>query len=182
MTTETGLLTAEDLLRLHSEGVNGELVRGVLHEIRRPVWGHSTYVINLAGGIHQFLKAQPLGFLFGFNTGVWLERDPDTVRAVDLAYTSFARRPRGTGRAGYAEVVPDLVAEFATRAGRTTTERSQMWLSAGAELVWFVFPETRSIDVYRAGEPVVTVSGDGPLDGLDVLPGFSCPLTDIFDE
>ena len=30
------LLTAADLLRLHSKGVKGELVRGVLHELPMP--------------------------------------------------------------------------------------------------------------------------------------------------
>ena len=29
---------------------------------------------------------------------------------------------------------------------------------------------------------MITISGDEPLDGQDVLPGFSCHLTDIFDE
>ena len=31
-TTKPQLLTADDLLRLHSEGVKGELIMGVLHE------------------------------------------------------------------------------------------------------------------------------------------------------
>lgn len=31
-TAKHGLLTAEDLLRLDSQGVRGELIRGVLHE------------------------------------------------------------------------------------------------------------------------------------------------------
>ena len=31
-TAKQGLLTAEDLLRLDSQGVKGELIRGVLHE------------------------------------------------------------------------------------------------------------------------------------------------------
>ena len=35
-TTKPKLLTADDLLRLYSQGVNGELIRGVLSETMPP--------------------------------------------------------------------------------------------------------------------------------------------------
>ena len=37
-TAKQGLLTADDLLRLYSEGVKGELIRGVLHETVAGGW------------------------------------------------------------------------------------------------------------------------------------------------
>ncbi len=183
-TTQTGLVTADELLRLSARGFRGELVRGVLRETMATNRDHGIIVINLGTELRNFVKPRQLGTLVGSDSGVLIERDPDTVREPDIAYTSFERLARGTDRSGYAEAVPNLVVEVASPNDRRDypAERAQMWLSFGVELVWFVFPETRSIDVYRADQPVVTVSGDGPLDGLDVLPGFSCPLTDIFDE
>ena len=47
-------------------------------------------------------------------------------------------------------------------------------------MVWVVLPERRSIDVYRMGEDVVTITDASSLEGLDVLPGFSCSLEEIF--
>ena len=55
-----------------------------------------------------------------------------------------------------------------------------MWVDAGVRLVWIVWPDWGTVDVHRPGEAVVELSGDATLDGLDVLPGFSVPLTDIF--
>ena len=40
MTTQPKLLTADDLLRLHSQGVRGELIRGVLYETMPTGWRH----------------------------------------------------------------------------------------------------------------------------------------------
>ena len=47
MTTETNLLTADDLLRLHSEGARGELIRGVLHETMASGVEHGEIVMRL---------------------------------------------------------------------------------------------------------------------------------------
>ena len=44
----------------------------------------------------------------------------------------------------------------------------------------FEHPEVRAVDVYRPDHATVTISGEGALDGLDVLPGFSCPLEAVF--
>ena len=49
-TTKPKLLTADDLLRLHSEGVKGELIRGVLCDKEMPTGQvHSVIVTNVAG-------------------------------------------------------------------------------------------------------------------------------------
>ena len=83
---------------------------------------------------------------------------------------------------GYAEVVPDLVVEVASPTGSrwAAHDKARMWLSHGVRLVWVVYPQTRSVDVHRPDRPVGTVIGTGVLDGLDVLPSFSCPLDTIF--
>ena len=55
-----------------------------------------------------------------------------------------------------------------------------MWLRYGARLVWVVRPDARSVDVHREGRPVVALGESDSLDGMDVLPGFSCAVRDIF--
>ena len=46
-TTEAKLLTADDLLRLYSEGVRGELIRGVLCETMPAGYQHGKIVMRL---------------------------------------------------------------------------------------------------------------------------------------
>ena len=48
-------------------------------------------------------------------------------------------------------------------------------------LVWVVQPDTRSVDVYRPGQAVVTLDEHDTLDGLEVLPGFMCAVREVFD-
>jgi hypothetical protein len=38
------------------------------------------------------------------------------------------------------------------------------------------------VDVYQGGRAVTTLTEDDSLDGLDVLPGFACAVSEIFDD
>jgi len=183
-TTEaTRLLTADDLLRMYGRGVRGELIRGVLCETMATGQRHGKIVMNLGSELRVFAKARRLGTLVGSDSGVWLERDPDTVREPDLAFTSVERLPLGEDVPGYAEIVPDLVVEVRSPSDsrRDVNDKARMWLSHGVRLVWVVHPDARTVDVHLAEGDVSTVGGDDALDGGDVLPGFSCALSDIFD-
>ena len=113
-TTQTKLLTADDLLRLYSKGVRGELIRGVLCETMAVGGEHGEIVMNLGGEMRSFIKPRRLGRLAGSDAGVWLERDPDTVREPDLAFISSQKLPLNVRNPGYYEVVPDLVVEIAS--------------------------------------------------------------------
>ena len=183
MTTATGtnLLTAGELLGLSSRGVRGELIRGVLHETMPTGQEHGEIVMNLGAELWNFVKPRRLGRLTGSDTGVWLERDPDTVRE-HVAFFSVEKIPPGVRVRGYSETVPDLVAEIVSPGDsrRGVRDKAFMWLSHGVRLVWVVHPEARTVDVYRPGLAVSTLSDDASLDGADVLPGFSCAVSTLF--
>ena len=181
--TATRLLTADDLLRLDSEGVRGELIRGVLHETMPTGLEHGEIAAKLTILLGIFIVPRKLGRLATSDVGVWLERDPDTVREPDIAYFPAARLPPGVRITGYAEVPPDLVVEIASPSDsrREVSDKARMWLSYGVGLVWVVQPETRTVDVYEANHAVVTLDEHDTLDGLDVLPGFSCVVSAVFD-
>ena len=177
------LLTAGDLLRLHGRGVRGELIRGALCETLPAGHKHGQIVMKLGFGLMSFIKPRRLGTLAGSDSGVWLERDPDTVREPDIAFTSASRLPLDAWIDGYSEVVPDLVVEVASPGDsrREVNDKALMWLSYGVRLVWVVHPDARTVDVHRAGRAAATLAADDDLDGMDVLPGFACPVSEVFD-
>ena len=180
---DTKLLTADDLLRMYSKGVRGELIRGVLCETMPTGFEHGRVVTRLTVRLGSFVERRRLGSLTASDSGVWLERDPDTVREPDIAYFPAEKMPPDVRVTGYAEVVPDLVVEV-TSPGDTMREindKALMWLSYGVRLVWVVHPATRTIDVYRRGRPASTLTANDALDGLDALPGFTCAVGDVFD-
>lgn len=181
MTTETDFLTADDLLRLHSKGVRGELIRGVLSE-RDPGGIESGAIIaNLGHKFSSHLHQHRMG-IGTIGSGFLLERRPDTVREAPIAFTSFDKLPPNERITGYAEVAPDLVVEVQgfNRNALEVYDKARMWLSFGVQLVWVVHPDARSVDVHRPVQPVQSVAEGGDLEGHDVLPGFSCPVASIF--
>ena len=180
---DTKRLTADDLLRLYSEGVRGELIRGVLCETMPTGQEHGEVVVNLLALLGAFVKPRKLGRLTASDSGVWLERDPDTVREPDIAYFSAEKMPPGVRVPGYAEAVPDLVVEVASPSDslREVNDKALMWLSYGVRMVWVVNPQTRAVDVHREGRAASTLAENDTLDGLDALPGFTCAVRDVFD-
>ena len=64
---------------------------------------------------------------------------------------------------------------------REVNDKALMWLRYGVRLVWVVDPDTRTVDVHRENRAVVTLTEHHALDGLDVLPGFTCMVSDVFD-
>jgi Uma2 family endonuclease len=176
------LLTADDLLRLYSQGVRGELIRGVLCKTMPTGYEHGRVVTNLVILLGNFINPRKLGSLTASDSGVWLERDPDTVREPDIAFFSAETLPLDERVTGYAEVAPDLVVEIASPGDsrREINNKAVMWLSHGVRLTWVIHPDTRTVDVHRANRPVATLVDAEALDGLDVLPGFSCEVREVF--
>ncbi len=181
--TKTKLLTADDLLRLYSKGVRGELIRGVLCETMATGVRHGQVVMNLGGELRSFIKPRRLGRLVGSDAGVLLDRDPDTVREPDIAFISAEKLPLDVDVPGYYEGAPDLVVEVVSPSdGRWEVyDKARMWLSYGVRLVWVVDPETRTIEVHRLNAPMLRLAEDDRLDGGEALPGFSCPVRAVFD-
>ena len=184
MTTEstTRLMTADELLRLDTD-VRGELIRGVFYEMPPPGLEHNEIAANLGYELKAFIKPRRLGRLGVGDTGILLERDPDTVRAPDVAFFHAERLPLGPRVTGYPDVVPDLAAEVRSPndSGAELGRKARLWLGHGVRLVWVVNPDSRTVDVYRPDAPVATLDDSDNLDGLDVLPGFTCPVSAIFD-
>lgn len=180
--TGANLLTADDLLRLYGEGVRGELIRGVLHETMAAGVRHGKIVVNLASALHNFVTPRALGTLVASDSGVWLERNPDTVREPDIAYFSAAKMPLDTDIDGYAEVAPDLVVEIRSPSDsrRDVHDKARMWISHDVSLVWVIHPDARTVDVHRPNRAVTTLAADDILDGVDVLAGFTHPLAEVF--
>ena len=110
-------------------------------------------------------------------------RDPDTVREPNVYYVSAERLPLNVRVQDYLEVMPELVVEIVSPndSERDVREKIAMWLDNGVSMALEVRPAIRAVMVYCPGVPSVTLTGDDALDGGDVLPGFSLPLSEIFD-
>ena len=173
-------MTADELLHARFPNKRTELVRGVLH-VREPAgFLHGRVAMNLGAELRAFAKDTRAGAVLAAETGFKLQTDPDTVRAPDVAFVAKGRVPPSDAT-GFAELAPDLVVEVLSpddRPGEVLAKVAD-WLAAGTRLVWVIDPARRSGRVYRDDGSEQILSADQALDGEDVLPGFSCPLSEI---
>ena len=128
----------------------------------------------------NFVAEHDLGDVLGAETGFTLARDPDTVRAPDVAFVSKSRRP--TNRKGFVSLAPDLVVEVVSPSDEPDEVQAKIedYLDAGVKVVWIIYPKTQSVTVYRSLADVYIVRADAVLTADDLLPGFALPVAHIF--
>ena len=175
------LLTADEFAALPHAGLRTELIRGEISAMPPAFDDHGEVAGSLAVLLGQFVRANGLGRLYAAETGFLVAEQPDTVRAPDLAFTRAERVPP-RGAPGWVRAMPDLVAEVVSSGDRPSEigEKVRMWLDAGVRLVWVVYPTQRIVEVWRPAEPVLVLHEHDQLDGYDVVPGFTCPVEQIF--
>ena len=183
LTTQAKPMTADDLLRLRGQGVRGELIRGVLIEKMPSGEERGELAMYIGTLLNVFARPRRLGRVIGSDAGVVLERDPDTVRELDVAFISYRKRPRGIRNTRYTQAIPELVVEIRSPGDSAAEldEKARMWIRHGVLIVWVVNPDARTVDVYRADGTITALAERDELDGGDAIPGFSCAASDIFD-
>ncbi len=174
------VLTAEDLLSIHEEGYQHELVRGELRRMSAGVQLHGLVAARVSRHLANFVEDRGLGVLFAA-TGFVLERNPDTVLAPDIAFLRQDRVPTEFAP-GFFPGPPDLAVEV-TQPGDSwgeVQEKSLSWIEHGTRLVWVVDPKARCVTVYRGARGAAVLSPGDTLDGGDVVPGFVLPVAKLF--
>jgi Uma2 family endonuclease len=103
-----------------------------------------------------------------------------TLTPPDVAFVA-AGRTAAIGRTGYVPFAPDLAVEILSPGDRPAEvlEKIADWLETGTRLVWVIEAERRRARVHRSDGTIDIVREDQPLEGEDVLPGFSCPLREV---
>jgi Uma2 family endonuclease len=179
--TASHLMTAEQLLRQQPRDKRCGLVNGRMM-VREPAgYRHGRIANRLAYLLTRHVDDRDLGVVLAAETGFVLTRDPDTVRAPDVAFVAADRTPEPES-SGFAELAPDLVVEVLSPDDRPGEVLAKVgdWLNAGTRLVWVVDAARRQIRVYREDGSQSVVAGSERLDGEDVVPGFSCRTDAIF--
>ena len=130
------LMTAEDLLANPVPNKCTELVAGHILVREPPGYRHGYVAAQLQFAITGHTRQHKLGVVLASETGFTLFRNPDTVRAPDVAFIRTERVP-ATPPIGYAEFAPDLTVEVLSpsdRVGRVLAKVGD-WIEAGARLV-----------------------------------------------
>ncbi len=182
MTTASGLLTAEDFAAIQREGFRTELVKGKFRAMPPTFSDHGRATMRLSALLGAFILEHDLGEVYAAETGFLLSRNPDTVRAPDFAFIAASRVTPQAQAPMWNPIIPDLVVEVVSSGDRSkdVADKIAMWLEAGVRLLWAVYPARETVIKHRPNQPPVTLASHEAIDGAEVVPGFTLPVSRIF--
>ena len=131
----------------------------------------------------NFVEEHQLGHVLCNDSGIVTERDPDTVRGMDVSFYSYTRLPKGPLPARYVDVVPELIVEVRSPDDRWSRilKKVSEYLEAGVTAVCVLDPKTETARVYSADETEQTVTTDEELTFPNILPGFAVLVRRFFE-
>jgi Uma2 family endonuclease len=184
-TAAAKLLTAEEFARLPNppDGSKQELVRGEIVTMPPPGFVHGVVQLNVASLVRAHVRNHKLGRVT-VESGVITEQGPDTVRGPDVAFWSYRSVPQGDVPVVYANEPADFVAEVVSPSNtkQRMTDKVREYYDSGVRLVWVVHPEERTVTVYTKPGDGTVLWENATLTGGDVLPGFTCPVAEFFQD
>jgi Uma2 family endonuclease len=82
---------------------------------------------------------------------------------------------------GFSVVPPNLAVEVVGK-GQGWSQKAGEYLAMGVDRIWIIEPRTRRVHIFQAeAEPSALGSGQ-TLSDETVLPGFSCPVDELFAD
>lgn len=180
MTATPTLLDPDDLLTIR-DGDRYELVGGRLKELHMGAFADEL-LANLIHAFGRHILPAKLGRMYSQTGYVCFPDDPRKVRKPDLSFVAHGRLIGDRSPEGWITIAPDLAAEVVSPNDlyEEVEEKVNEYLAVGVRLVWVVSPLSRTVVVRRPDGTAAVVGPAGTLAGEDVVPGFACPVADLF--
>jgi Uma2 family endonuclease len=179
-----GTATVDDVVRLRDttrrifELVDGTLVEKVMG------FKESAIALRLSRFIDRWNADNgDVGVLTGADGTIKLMGA--LVRAPDLSFTFLDRLPN---RCIPDEPVPDIAPDLAVEVLSEGNTREEMerklkeYFLSEVQLVWYIDPRKQTVKVYTSPDNVEELGEGDSLNGGDVLPGFSVPVSALFEQ
>lgn len=178
-----GTATEQDVLDVWArERKLCELVEGTL--VEKTVGARESYLAWRIGHLLGiYLDHNDIGY--GLSSDGMMRIAPHLVRIPDVSFVSWETLgAREVPDTPIPRLRPDLAIEVISEGNRPKEMENKLheYFDAGVPLVWYVYPETRTVHVFTSPDEAVTLGINGTLDGGDVLPGFVLPVARIFER
>lgn len=158
------------------EFIDGEIIE------KMPSFEPSELATEIIYYLKHYLKQNPIGRLTAPDGSYIMSDDDDPdVFIPDVGYISNERLGKIPERE--VPVPPDLAVEIKSPTDRLRAIRrkAEKYLFYGTRMVWVIFPETKTVEVYDIESEDVQILGiEDILSGGNVLPGFTLAVKDIF--
>ena len=181
MSDTARLVTADELERFPRDDRRYELVAGRIVRMTPVGYPHGRIAAQFAALLRHHVGEPRLGVVF-VELGVVLSSNPDTVRAPDVAFISQDRIPAVEPR-GFWHGAPDLAVEVLSPQDAPSEVRSKVdeYLAHGVAAVVILDPARKMVEVVRRASSQRLTRPDERLELDDVVPGFRCSVSAIFE-
>ncbi|HZT83187.1 MAG TPA: Uma2 family endonuclease [Gemmataceae bacterium] len=184
-TVATQRMTAEEFWEWASRPENQdrrhELEEGVPVEMPSPGELHGVVCALVVHLLWRYVLQYGKGYVCCNDTGLLVQRDPDTVRGPDVILFPDSR-PLDEMSRRFAASIPALVVEVLSpndQMGKVN-RRIKQYLRRGVPLVWLVDPDVRIITAYRPGKELYVLEESEEITGEDALPDLRLRVADFF--
>jgi Uma2 family endonuclease len=176
--------TSRDLAAFGGEWYRYEIVNGELFISCPPHWRHQLTCTHLASAFLHWNDQTGAGIPL-FAPGVIFADDQDVV--PDLVWVGNERFAAIVGDDGKLYGAPELAMEVLSpgpaNARRDREAKLKLYSQRGVDEYWIVDWQTRRVEVYRPDGGVLalaTTLTDADTLTSPLLPGFACPVADLF--
>jgi Uma2 family endonuclease len=168
----------EFVARPENEDKLFEYIGGEIVEV--PANPYSSKIASIISGfIFIYLQQNDIGHLTGEAGGYMVVGE---LYAPDVAFISYETQAELV-ETGYNPNPPDLAVEVISPTDKEPKLSNKIgnYLAAGT-LVWVVEPQEQQVMVFQSGKPVEVLGINDTLNGRDVLPKFTLPISKIFPQ
>jgi Uma2 family endonuclease len=174
--------TPEDLLSIDDrpmpELVDGELLE---REMGQKADAIAATILRLVG---NYVAEHKSGLCNGAQGSYQIFPDsPNKVRIPDVSFTRRERLPKDGPAEGHARIAPDFVVEVVSPNDNAEELHQKIndFLKVGVPLIWVVYPDSRTVMVFRPDGSAQNFKVGEVLEGEDVLPGFRLEVAALFE-
>jgi len=180
---EKRVWTDEALMALPDTGDRYELINGELVSMGNSGMEHGELSAFLAGSLSIYVRSRKLGVVCDSSTAFTMEsgnkRSPDISFVSRERLLGLKRLPKG-----FFQGAPDLAIEVISPSNTFEEIHGKIveYFGNGCRLIWVVHPDEESVLVYRKPQPDRLLKITDLLDGEEVIPGFTLPVSELFVE
>lgn len=101
-----------------------------------------------------------------------------------VSFISSARFPADGEPSEKGEIAPDLAVEVISQNDVYTQVVGKVadYFAAGVKQVWLITPKYKTVTVYQSPAQAITLFENEDLTSEALLPGFRCPIKDLFKQ
>ena len=139
---------------------------------------HGKISAKVVGHLYSHIYENVLGELYTAET---IFQVGERVMKPDVAFVSTDRLDVDEDEKF--PIPPDLAIEVVspTDVHYRIVRKAFDYLSAGTRLVWVLDPVAKAVTVYRSESDIELLTRETTLTGENVVPGFTCPVENLFE-